>query len=910
MALRLKGSSSGYAEIDASADAGSVTLTLPATAGTINVKDASGNTNVGTGVNLGNPGPNIFTINTNGSERFRIAADGGVSIPGVLTYEDVTSVDAIGLSTFREGLNTKDVGITTITSSDINGATAVDVFVYDTSKDSDGGAWRKRTSHTSWYNETLGTATRGTRKEFPAVAVIVLESTKVTIYDGDDPDLPMWMVLNRSASSGWTPNNTNILGVSYSTFTSISMLNGIFAMGADYADDNNNGVLIKVSFVEDTGYFHGVKSVNSSYPAGGFGRYRGSIAERDSAKGHININDTDKIVNVHVNDVAMTVLPNAPIDDATGLPISTIAVATDGGMSVIKDDGSVISTVSSSHAILKVDFTDDYGLNAVVSNGSNGNYGGVYVNDFESIKGLTYQTYANWDAVVYQYKYGNKVLTYKASGINDAPCDFIDLKNRSSAIGIEASGGGLTLLEKSPKDAFDPDGGMVAFATTSFNTGWMHGDVKGAFVSDTDTTNVSSSNLISGATYNNSDRITSYSYTNGSSTLVITDNPATADGYVTLTLGGLTPLTTYVLTVTANQTYTPTVGYNIHVGTTVDGTVYCDDDFTGTANQSITFKTASSGDPTLVLYSNYNGALTYTLDLRLAEFDRSVGTLSAWNAGQSARIGQKNGLAVFGTITKSAVATGAELVSYSGWSASNNLVQPYNSNLNFGTGDFCFTTWIKKTTLSTNHYVLDRNDGSSETDRFSFMINAAGKLNLYSGSTNAQSESAAIFAGSSAWRMVMVKRVGGVITFGLDGKEYVSTASVAGWDTTNITGSGNENLFIGQYGGGGVPGNVAYNVDYGIGEIANLRLSASAPSSEQFKKMYEDEKHLYQENAKCTLHGSSDAVTALGYDETTDQLHVGTSGGRSDFQGLRRINNTTTAVETAISAHDTFIIEQ
>ena len=34
--------------------------------------------------------------------------------------------------------------------------TAVDIFVYDTSKDSDGGAWRKRTTHTSWYNETLG----------------------------------------------------------------------------------------------------------------------------------------------------------------------------------------------------------------------------------------------------------------------------------------------------------------------------------------------------------------------------------------------------------------------------------------------------------------------------------------------------------------------------------------------------------------------------------------------------------------------------------------------------------------------------------------------------------------------------------------------------------------------------------
>jgi hypothetical protein len=48
------------------------------------------------------------------------------------------------------------------------------------------------------------------------------------------------------------------------------------------------------------------------------------------------------LVNRAVNDVAMTVLPNAPIDAATGLPVPTIAVATDGGVSVIKDDGTVV----------------------------------------------------------------------------------------------------------------------------------------------------------------------------------------------------------------------------------------------------------------------------------------------------------------------------------------------------------------------------------------------------------------------------------------------------------------------------------------------------------------------------------------------------------------------------------------
>ena len=65
--------------------------------------------------------------------------------------------------------------------------TARDIFVYDTSKDSDGGAWRKRTQHTSWYNEGAS-SDRGARKEFPAVAIIVAENDKVTIYDGDDPN--------------------------------------------------------------------------------------------------------------------------------------------------------------------------------------------------------------------------------------------------------------------------------------------------------------------------------------------------------------------------------------------------------------------------------------------------------------------------------------------------------------------------------------------------------------------------------------------------------------------------------------------------------------------------------------------------------------------------------------------------
>ena len=108
--------------------------------------------------------------------------------------------------------------------------------MYDTSKDSDGGAWRKRTQHTSWYNETLGTATRGSRREFPAVAVIVAEADKVTIYDGDDPDLPLWMVFNVSNSTWFKLHSSG------SQCSCITALNATLCAGG-------NGTGIRLSLI-------------------------------------------------------------------------------------------------------------------------------------------------------------------------------------------------------------------------------------------------------------------------------------------------------------------------------------------------------------------------------------------------------------------------------------------------------------------------------------------------------------------------------------------------------------------------------------------------------------------------------------------------------------------------------------
>ncbi len=106
---------------------------------------------------------------------------------GGLAYQD--SVDINSLPKIETDI---------ITPIHSGGGKIRDIFVYDTRKDSDGGAWRKRTQHTSWYNEELGTKYRGNRREFPAVAVIVAiydTLNRVVIYDGDDPNMPMWMIL-------------------------------------------------------------------------------------------------------------------------------------------------------------------------------------------------------------------------------------------------------------------------------------------------------------------------------------------------------------------------------------------------------------------------------------------------------------------------------------------------------------------------------------------------------------------------------------------------------------------------------------------------------------------------------------------------------------------------------------------
>jgi len=147
------------------------------------------------------------------------------------------------------------------------------------------------------------------------------------------------------------------------------------------------------------------------------------------------------------------------------------------------------------------------------------------------------------------------------------------------------------------------------------------------------------------------------------------------------------------------------------------------------------------------------------------------------------------------------------------------------------------------------------------------------------------------------WMQVTVTKRSGVTSMYIDGvlkiSNSLSTAAIYASTSVLNIGSGNTNNSI--------PSSFS---------LALLRISKTAPTAEQIAKMYRDEKPLFQEGAQATLYGTSDSVTAIAYDDDTELLHAGTSAGRSVFQGLRRVDNTTDAVGAAISASNDLVVEE
>jgi hypothetical protein len=259
---------------------------------------------------------------------------------------------------------------------------------------------------------------------------------------------------------------------------------------------------------------------------------------------------------------------------------------------------------------------------------------------------------------------------------------------------------------------------------------------------------------------------------------------------------------------------------------------------------------------------------------------------------------------VTGTLTKEKVATGAEMACASGWSSSNYALLS-GANLNLGNPiHITLAGWIKLTDISDYSYLVSIADFTNTDAKCGIAIAETGSGNdgkayFYSaGHTSVYSD---ITLNDGHWHHVV-----GVLDSGGNKKSiYVDGIQYGTTSPSNKNYGDVDYISIGSYAGGSA-GSLNYHCR---GALAMIKLMGSSLTDEQVRHMYRDERALFYDDAACTLYGSSNATTGLAYDEGTGLYHVGTSAGRSDFRGLQRINNTTTAVVSSISASNGLIAE-
>ena len=428
---------------------------------------------------------------------------------------------------------------------------------------------------------------------------------------------------------------------------------------------------------------------------------------------------------------------------------------------------------------------------------------------------------------------------------------------------------------------------LINYTTTDYNTGWTAGDAKGIFLSSTDDTNLSGTSLIANGNFSSSSTAAFTTVSGGTAAVVggllkLTDTEGAfcyASAPFTTVIGNQY----YVTVDIVNNSNTAPSNYircgNSHNGTefhnTNYGTSYGTKTFYFTATATTTYLTLISGHGAGNPFGHWDNVFVYKLD--------------------NNRINNSKGLQVYGAITKTAVATGAELVAYSGFSGSNFLEMP-SGELGSHTsvnGPLTVSCWFKGTTNGNLSQSLVMIGPASEHQARGILLDGSGNLGWFRWNNDPFSSTSVT---DNEWHNCV-----GTLDSSSTVKLYVDGKLVYNQSITLNTSSSTQ-VRIGYSTGN--------NAHLPNGSLALCKISNDVADAEAIYKAYHDEKKLFQENAKCTLYGTANNVTALAYDDTKNILHAGTSSGRSEFQGLTRINNTTTAVTTAISASNGFVAEQ
>jgi site-specific recombinase XerD len=230
----------------------------------------------------------IFKVSSNsgGISYFTIKSNGDTDFGGVVKND-------INVNLYGDMIQQSDTTLQTGFSG------IVDTYLYDSTTDNDGGAWRKSptTKTLSWYTESKDDGTwdscnissddRCGESNFPAKALLIVNSNNLYIIDAKTNK--MWMKFSQGSSFAMGPSTGN-------TPTSVTALDGVIYVST--AGDSGSTGIYSFDFKTDTmAYFDSTQRAESS----------NGIAQRNDSNSYdVNTNTAFALSNEQVNDLDVT----------------------------------------------------------------------------------------------------------------------------------------------------------------------------------------------------------------------------------------------------------------------------------------------------------------------------------------------------------------------------------------------------------------------------------------------------------------------------------------------------------------------------------------------------------------------------------------------------------------------------
>lgn len=232
----------------------------------------------------------------------------------------------------------------------------------------------------------------------------------------------------------------------------------------------------------------------------------------------------------------------------------------------------------------------------------------------------------------------------------------------------------------------------------------------------------------------------------------------------------------------------------------------------------------------------------------------------------------------------------SQIVAYSGFSNSNYIREAYSSDLDFGTGEWSASAWIKVDTLdtTTNYYPIFERSFSSGPS-YSIGIEGTGKLKavVYDGATNRTALSTTLLSTGYWYKVRISYTVDGTVTIYASGQQYATATGTALLTLNNS----NAVLTIGN--------NYSLNSPF-PGSICLLKISGTVPTTEQMQFAFAQESQMFMDNTLITL-PDSNPILNLTYEDGTNRFIAASQSNVSYWSGLVRVANDAYQTGTTIS---------